>query len=143
MTREVEVSLAGWEATWNDDCLESVAEETEQGRRALIVDDDDETREYLGELLRLSGYDVEAARDARGAWTVVTEREPDVVLIDITESGAKLLRDMRAHGIPTPAVFMTDCEEPLLELEALVVVRKPFCASDLLEAVEIAVERLE
>ena len=118
-------------------------------RRALIVDDDDEAREYLRDLLSLGGFEVEAAADARGARALIARRAPDVMLIDIMmphESGASLLRDLRAHGVPVPALFVTAREgdapdEYGRELDASVV-RKPFRAADLLDAVTRAVARI-
>jgi two-component system OmpR family response regulator len=113
------------------------------------VDDDDETREYLRDLLCLCGFEVEAASDARGARALVARRPPDVMLIDLmmpNESGASLLRDLRARGVPVPALIVTarsgDAPEAFgRELDAMVV-RKPFRASELLDAVTRAVSRL-
>lgn len=114
----------------------------DRARTALVVDDDDETREYLRDLLSLWGFDVEAAADAAGARALVRRRAPDVLLIDISmpgETGPSLLRDLRAHDIGVPALFVTARagDAPLAlarELNALVV-RKPFRASEFLEAV--------
>lgn len=116
--------------------------EDESARTALVVDDDDETREYLRDLLSLSGFDVEAAADAAGARALVQRRTPDVMLIDMSmpgETGLSLLRDLRARHIGVPALFVTarTGDGPLVlgrELNALVV-RKPFRASEFLEAV--------
>lgn len=114
----------------------------EPPRRALVVDDDDETREYLRDLLCLCGFEVEAAADARGARALLARRAPDVILVDLMmprESGASLLRELRARGIPVPALIVTarGGAAPDVfgrELHATVV-RKPFRAADLLEAV--------
>jgi DNA-binding response OmpR family regulator len=111
-----------------------------------VVDDDDETREYLRDLLELSGFDVEAAADAAGARELVALREPDVMLIDIAmpgETGPSLLSDLRAHHIAAPALFVTarTGDAPVIlgrELNASVV-RKPFRASEFLEAVTRAI----
>ena len=129
--------------------MEVVEETAEPARRALVVDDDDETREYLRDLLCLSGFDVEAAADARGARALVSRRPPDVMLIDLMmphESGASLLRDLRARGLGLPALIVTarGGEAPEMygrELDATVV-RKPFRASDLLDAVARACSRI-
>lgn len=129
--------------------LQAIDDPVEPARRALVVDDDDETREYLRDLLCLCGFEVEAAADARGARALVARRAPDVMLIDLMmpqESGAAFLRDLRAKGVPIPALIVTarGGEAPELfgrELDATVV-RKPFRASDLLDAVTRAVARL-
>jgi DNA-binding response OmpR family regulator len=129
--------------------LQAVAEAPEPARRALVVDDDDETREYLRDLLCLCGFEVEAACDARGARALVRRRAPDVMLIDLMmphENGASLLRDLRAHEVTVPALIVTarDGDAPDVyarELGAMLV-RKPFRAADLLDAVTRAVSRL-
>lgn len=128
---------------------QALQDSTEPARRALVVDDDDETREYLRDLLCLGGFEVEAAADARGARALVRRRAPDVMLIDLMmphESGASLLRDLRAQGIPIPALIVTARGGDVPELYGrelgAMVVRKPFRASDLLDAVTRAVSRL-
>jgi CheY-like chemotaxis protein len=121
----------------------------EPARRALVVDDDDETREYLRDLLALSGFEVEAAADAAGARVLLARRLPHVMLIDIMmprESGMSLLRDLRAREVHIPALFVTARDGRLpdnwgRELGA-VVVRKPFRAGDLLDAVTRACARV-
>jgi len=117
-------------------------------RRALVVDDDDEAREYLRDLLSLCGIDVEVAADAEGARALVARRVPDIMLIDIMmprEDGASLLRGLRKRDVGVPAHFVTarsgDApDEYARELDAGVV-RKPFRASELLEAVTNALTR--
>jgi DNA-binding response OmpR family regulator len=129
--------------------LEATLLATEPGRRALVVDDDDETREYLRDLLALSGFEVEAAADAQGARALLARRLPDVMLIDIMmprESGTTLLKELRAKSIFVPAIFVTARSGRMpdtwgRELAASVV-RKPFRAGDLLDAVTRACARV-
>ncbi len=128
---------------------EGVAVAQEPGRRALVVDDDDETREYLRDLLGLCGYEVETASDAAGARALIARRVPDVLLIDVMmprEDGVSLLRSIREEeGLSVPALFVTARGGGLPSAcgRALnaAVVRKPFRASDLLDAVTRAVTR--
>ena len=51
--------------------------------RALVVEDDDNERELLAGCLRVSGFDVETAADGLQAMVRLTEKAPDVVLLDI------------------------------------------------------------
>jgi two-component system, OmpR family, response regulator len=51
--------------------------------RVLVVEDDEDTATSLGMLLRLYGYDVEAAADGPSAFRAVQASPPDVVLLDI------------------------------------------------------------
>ena len=50
---------------------------------ALVVEDDDNERELLAGCLRVSGFDVETAADGLQAMVRLTEKAPDVVLLDI------------------------------------------------------------
>src|ERR671931_2910154 len=57
--------------------------------RVLVVDDDEDFRNGLAELLTLHGLDVVAtARDARDAIDVSRMLRPDVVLMDVEMPGA-------------------------------------------------------
>jgi two-component system, OmpR family, response regulator len=51
--------------------------------KVLVVEDDEDTAASLGMLLRLYGYDVEAANDGPSALRAVQASQPDVVLLDI------------------------------------------------------------
>jgi carbon storage regulator CsrA len=51
--------------------------------RALVVEDDDNERELLAGCLRVSGFDVDTAADGLQAMVRLTERAPDVVLLDM------------------------------------------------------------
>lgn len=52
-------------------------------RRILVVDDNTDSAESLGELLALSGHDVRTAADGPAALRVFDEFHPDVVLCDL------------------------------------------------------------
>jgi DNA-binding response OmpR family regulator len=53
-------------------------------RRVLVVDDDDDIRLLLQELLRGAGYDVETAEDGRVALRVFHASPPDLVVLDLS-----------------------------------------------------------
>jgi len=52
-------------------------------KRVLIVDDNSENAESLCELVRLWGYEVEAAEDGKQALAVANARPPDAVIMDL------------------------------------------------------------
>lgn len=85
--------------------------------RVLVVDDDQDGREALGELLRSWGYEVIVAADGCEAITLALEHRPDVVLLDIglpDMDGYEVARRIRATG-NTPAVIAltgSDEEDP-------------------------------
>ncbi len=51
----------------------------------LLVEDDDETRDVLGDLLQEAGYGVLRAEDGAVAWKLLQERpdKPDIILLDL------------------------------------------------------------
>ena len=53
-------------------------------RRVLVVDDDDDIRLLLGELLRGAGYTVDTAEDGRAALRVFHANPCDLVILDLS-----------------------------------------------------------
>jgi carbon storage regulator CsrA len=51
--------------------------------RALVVEDNDQERELLAGYLRVSGFDVDTAADGLQAMVRITQKAPDVVLLDM------------------------------------------------------------
>ncbi|MDX2240358.1 MAG: PAS domain S-box protein [Leptolyngbyaceae cyanobacterium bins.302] len=85
-----------------------------QGTRILVVDDDDNTREFLAFLLELHGANVIATAAAAEAITTLTQFKPDVLLSDIgmpDVDGYMLMRQVRAlppeQGGTIPAIALT------------------------------------
>jgi CheY-like chemotaxis protein len=64
--------------------VQDYASESAPRRRILIVDDDVDAAEALGELLRDCGHEVATAHDGPRALDHARLRRPDVVLLDIT-----------------------------------------------------------
>jgi signal transduction histidine kinase/CheY-like chemotaxis protein len=69
------------------------------GRRVLLVDDQDEVRDSVGDMLRALGHSVTTASDGSSALDLVRQRPPDVVFTDFgmpgmngVELGSHLLR---------------------------------------------------
>jgi DNA-binding response OmpR family regulator len=56
-------------------------------RRVLVVDDDDDIRLLLEELLRSAGYEVRTAEDGRGALRMFYESPTDLVVLDLSMPG--------------------------------------------------------
>lgn len=68
-------------------------------RRVLIVEDNDDTRHMLHEVLAFNGHNVREARDGATALALAAESRPDVALIDIglpDVDGYEVARRMRA-----------------------------------------------
>jgi two-component system phosphate regulon response regulator PhoB len=82
---------------------------TSSSARLLVVEDDDEMRNLLAQLLSVDGYDVEAVSDSAAAITALSRQEPDLALLDIVlgkEDGRDLLVEFRRMS-DVPVVFLT------------------------------------
>jgi PAS domain S-box-containing protein len=84
------------------------------GLRILVVDDEEDTREYVRMLLAMCNAQVSVAESAAAALALVEADPPDVLVSDIAmpeRDGYRLIRDVRAlpaeHGGTTPAVALT------------------------------------
>ena len=70
------------------------------GRRALVVEDNMNESHLLAEILRMSGYAVETARDGLEALESLQKHRPDVVLLDMNMprcDGPTALASIRAN----------------------------------------------
>jgi PAS domain S-box-containing protein len=84
------------------------------GLRVLVVDDEDDVREALTQLLQLNGAVVTGASSAREGLAVLEELQPDVILSDIAmpdEDGLSFIRRVRqlppGRGGRTPAAALS------------------------------------
>lgn len=82
-----------------------------EGRRVLIVDDNQDAAESLATLLRLSGHDVTVVYDGLDGLRVAGELQPSIVFLDIglpSLDGYEVCRQMRAtHRDGVQIVAMT------------------------------------
>lgn len=106
--------------TVSDMWLEQLSTETQvrttslKGVKALVIDDDHDTREILSAMLSRFGTVVKTASSAAEAYDVLPEWMPDVIVSDIGmpgEDGFSLIRRIRqlpeSMGGATPAVALT------------------------------------
>jgi CheY-like chemotaxis protein len=71
------------------------------GLRVLVVDDDDDSRESLRDLLNWFGASAEVASSAPEARRMIDETRPDVLVSDLSmpgEDGCSLLASIRARS---------------------------------------------
>lgn len=67
-------------------------------KRILAIDDDASITEFYQQALKLLGYEVECAANARKAKEVLALRKPDLILMDIMmpeQDGISLTRELR------------------------------------------------
>lgn len=70
-------------ATQSDSFSSSVGEAAAGRKKVLVVEDNENAREGLCELLKLWGHDVAAAADGQQALDILQQSSPDVALVDI------------------------------------------------------------
>ena len=91
---------------------EAPVEKTARARKnVVVVDDDDDTRDYLKDLLR-DRYNVTACADAESAWEAVSGTLPDAVVTDLVmpgESGSDLCARIRGNDATRhiPVIILT------------------------------------
>jgi two-component system sensor histidine kinase ChiS len=78
----------------------------------LVVDDDPDMRQFLGDFLEMEGHDVRFAGDGYSALRAIEEERPDCVLLDVMMPGLSghqvLARVRQADGGPRlPVVMLT------------------------------------
>jgi PAS domain S-box-containing protein len=108
------------------------------GARIAVVDDDEDVRAFLADVLVGLGHRVETLDGAEAALAAMAETAPDLALIDFAMpgmNGAELARVLRRRHPGLPIVFVTgfaesDQLEGALGSE-VAVLRKPFGIDDL------------
>jgi two-component system phosphate regulon response regulator PhoB len=110
--------------------------------RVLIVEDEPAIVELVTYSLREAGWDIATAPDAASAWTAITHKRPDLVLLDWMlpdQSGLRLLGRIRADrdfkDVPVIMLTAKSMEEDKiagLETGADDYVTKPFSPRELL-----------
>jgi CheY-like chemotaxis protein len=77
-------------------------------QRILIVDDNDDARMLLAEILQSLGHDVSTAPDGDAALVMVRERIPDIAILDIglpTMDGYELAAKLRDELVAPPVLI--------------------------------------
>ena len=121
--------------------------------KALIVDDEEDYRIIISEVLRGAGYEVRAGKDGAEGLELLKQDSPDVVLVDWMMpkmDGEQFCRAMRAAAgfKDIPVIMLTVKQTADEELEALHFgvddfVVKPFKAVELLARVRAVLRRAE
>lgn len=110
--------------------------------RILIVEDDDEMRQALSDLLEKNGYEIDVAEDGIGALNKLWINSYDLAVTDVIMPGVNGLKLMSiARTIPSEVDFLVitgnDSEENREEafrLGAKGYLRKPFTTQEFLSA---------
>jgi two-component system phosphate regulon response regulator OmpR len=116
----------------------------------LVVDDEPELRELLGEYFGRHGWSIRLAEDAAAARRLIGEAVPDIVVLDVHmpgEDGLSLARWLRERHASIGIVMLTTAAETVdrvvgLEIGADDYIPKPFELRELLARVKSLQRRL-
>jgi two-component system OmpR family response regulator len=108
--------------------------------RVLIVEDDDETREWVASGLHEEGYATHAVGEGRGGLMLALQDRFDALIIDRRLPGLDgigLVRAARAAGVRAPIIMLTALSETRQRIEGLDAgaddyLGKPFALAELL-----------
>ena len=114
----------------------------------LVVDDDAEIRELLGEYLEKNGCKATVVADGKGMWAALARGKVDLIVLDLMlpgEDGLSLCRKLRADS-DTPVIMLTARGEETdrvvgLEIGADDYLAKPFSARELLARIKSVLRR--
>lgn len=94
------------------------------GSKVLIVEDERALADVLADNLRDEGHDVHVAYDGHEALTAWSDREPDLVVLDVMlpgMNGLNVCKNRRSEGDDTPVLFLSalgQADERVAGLEA-------------------------
>jgi PAS domain S-box-containing protein len=119
------------------------------GVRALVVDDNEDSRRFLGHVLSLDGAVVDEAGSAADALKVLKDQTFDVLVADIgmpDMDGYELLQELRRRGRAPAAIAVTALtgegdRRRASEAGFLAHLGKPVIADDLLQAIAQALRQ--
>jgi two-component system OmpR family response regulator len=120
-----------------------------RAQRLLVVEDEPDILDVLVTSLSFLGYEVDGAASGRQGLSMVRERGPDLVLLDIMLpdlDGFEVVRRLRAGGARVPVVFLTAQESGEavvggLDLGADDYITKPFRLAEVAARVRAVLRR--
>ena len=115
--------------------------------RILLVEDDEQVRLLLKDLLESEGYEIQEASNGKEALQHFATCPPDLILTDLVmpdTEGIEMIIKMRKSDPSVKIVAMSGGEDTYLHLAKQLgadrTVRKPFFNDDLLEVVKATLE---
>ena len=105
--------------------------------RLLVVDDNDDVRHSLAEVLRVNGYDVVEARDNDEALSILAQGTVGLLVLDhglLTGSGLQLLNRL---DDPPPVIMISGSNElpVVVDLRVSTMLQKPISPERLFDEV--------
>jgi CheY-like chemotaxis protein len=109
-------------------------------KRILVVEDNDDLRQYFRDVLATGGFDVEEAADGLQALRHLDNRRPDLVVLDLRMpmfSGVEVRQDLAANIVTRqiPVVVVSGSPEDIGDIPVNCLLKKPVMPDELLAAV--------
>lgn len=117
--------------------------------KVLIVENNETTLKYLGEILGKEGFETVQLADGKQAISAFSKHKPDFVCLDIVMpeiTGYDICREIRKTDATTPIVFISSKSEPFdkvlgLELGADDYITKPFDINEVIARIRAVARR--
>ena len=112
--------------------------------KILIIDDDNEVRGVLGDMLSIAGYDVNTFPTGKEGLLAFSETDYDLVFTDLGMpdiTGWEIAGSIKKINLKTPVILITGWgdqfeKEQLKERGIDIIISKPFDRKDLLKTVK-------
>ena len=109
-------------------------------KRILVVEDDNDLRQYFHDVLSTAGFDVEQAADGMQALQLLDNRRPDLVVLDLRMpyfTGVEIRQDLAANILTRqiPVVVVSGSPQDLGDIPVDCLLKKPVMPDELLGAV--------
>src|SRR5450432_3284488 len=122
-------------------------------KKILVIEDNEEVRDNIAEILELSDFEVLQAGDGKAGVALALKESPDLIICDIMMpelDGYGVLHLLSKHKetYGVPFIFLTAKSEKTdlrkgMEMGADDYITKPFDGTELLNAVEIRLKKTE
>lgn len=117
--------------------------------RLVVVDDEPNIRDLLATSLRFAGFEVYAAEDGASAIELITNTEPDLVVMDVMLpdlDGFSVTKRLRERGQHVPVLFLTAKDDTADKITGLTVggddyVTKPFSLEEVVARIRAVLRR--
>ncbi|MCW5883980.1 MAG: response regulator [Candidatus Kapabacteria bacterium] len=122
-------------------------------KRILVIEDEDDIRSNVRDLMELNGYEVLCAENGKIGIELILSSKPDLIVCDINMpemNGLELIKELRQYPefYTTPFLFLTanasdDAVRTGMNLGADDYITKPYKGSELIRAVETRLKKNE
>lgn len=122
-------------------------------KKILVIEDNDEVRENVAEIIELSNYKVLSAQNGKEGVAIALKEKPDLIVCDIMMpelDGYGVLHSLTRHKETStiPFIFLTAKSEKEdfrkgMQLGADDYITKPFDGTELLNAIEARLKKVE